>query len=112
MKQKFSVEFLDEAFSYIESLVEKARKKVIYNIDKASYLNDPKLFKKLDDEIWEFRILYSKTQYRFLAFWTKRKRTLSLVIVTHGFVKKRSKVPDREIKKANDLRTKYLSSYE
>jgi len=32
-----------------------------------------------------------------------------LVVSTHGFVKKRSKVPDNEIQKAVKLRTKYLA---
>jgi len=31
-----------------------------------------------------------------------------LVVSTHGFVKKRSKVPDNEIQKAVNIRTKYL----
>jgi hypothetical protein len=32
-----------------------------------------------------------------------------LVVSTHGFVKKRSKVPDKEIQKAVNIRTKYLA---
>jgi hypothetical protein len=32
-----------------------------------------------------------------------------LVISTHGFVKKRSKVPDQEIQKAVTMRTKYMA---
>ena len=68
MKVKFDVEFLEEAVEFIESLDDKTRKKVIYNIDKSRYVNDPKLFKKIDDEIWEFRTKYAGQQFRFLAF--------------------------------------------
>jgi hypothetical protein len=35
-----------------------------------------------------------------------------LVISTHGFVKKRSKVPDSEIQKAKQLRIKYFEDKE
>ena len=48
MKEKFDVLFLDQAIDFIESLDSKSRKKIIYNIDKAKYVNDPKLFKKLN----------------------------------------------------------------
>jgi len=32
----------------------------------------------------------------------------TLVVSTHGFIKKRSKVPENEIQKAIRIRTKYL----
>lgn len=71
--------------------------KILYNIDKASYHNDPKLFKKLNDTIWEFRTLYNKKQYRLFAFWDKENAEETLVISTHGIVKKTSKVPKADI---------------
>ena len=107
MKANFEVEFLEEAEEFIEKLDEKTRRKVIYNIDKARYVNDPKLFKKLDDEIWEFRTKYSGKQIRFLAFMVKRRRKISLVICTHGFVKKVSKIPKAELDKAKRLMKTY-----
>ncbi len=108
MKAKFEVEFLEQAAEFIAELDEKTRKKIIYNIDKARYVNDPKLFKKLDDEIWEFRTKYAGKQFRFLAFWVKRNEMMSLVISTHGIVKKVSKVPKSEIDKAKALKNDYL----
>jgi len=62
----------------------------------------------LTEEIWEFKTLYQGLQYRLLAFWDKSSTTETLVISTHGFVKKRSKVPDNEIRKAIGQRTKYF----
>jgi hypothetical protein len=41
---------------------------VFYNIDLAEQTNDPKLFKKLKNDIWEFRTLYAGLQIRLLAF--------------------------------------------
>lgn len=108
LKAKFEIEFLDQAIDFIDKLDQKSRDKIIYNLDKSRYVNDPKLFKKLDDEIWEFRTKYSGKQFRLLAFWVKTKGKMSLVIATNGFVKKVSKVPKSEIEKASKLRTKYL----
>lgn len=71
MKKKFHVEFLHEAVDFLSGLDDKSRIKILYNIDKSAFHTDPKLFKKLSGEIWEFRTLYKKKQYRLLAFWDK-----------------------------------------
>ncbi|MCR9103486.1 MAG: type II toxin-antitoxin system RelE/ParE family toxin, partial [bacterium] len=62
MNPKFEVDFLEDAVEFLESLDEKSRRKIIFNIDKSRYVNDPKLFKKLTKEIWEFRTKYQKNQ--------------------------------------------------
>ena len=46
--------------------------------------------------------------YRLLAFWDKTNSIETLVVSTHGFVKKRSDVPIKEIQKAKQIRTKYF----
>lgn len=43
-----------------------------------------------------------------LAFWDKTDNKNTLVISTHGFVKKQSKVPENEISKAEAQRKKYF----
>ena len=78
------------------------------NIRKAQTENNPEIFKKLKDDIWEIRTLYQGLQYRLLAFWDKTDSEITLVVSTHGFIKKRSKVPDREIQKAKQIREKYF----
>ena len=108
MKEKFDVLFLEQAIDFIESLDPKTRKKIFYNIDKAKYVNDPKLFKKLTNNIWEFRTKFSGLQYRLFAFWDKTDNKETLVISTHGIIKKVDKVPKAEIKKAEKIRTDYL----
>ena len=60
----------------------------------------------------QFRTLYQGVQYRLLAFWDKTSATETLVISTHGFIKKRSKVPDQEIEKALSSREKYFADKE
>ena len=108
MNNKFEVIFLEEALDFIDSLDLKTRKKIYYNIDKAKQGNDPKLFKKLTDEIWEFRTKYNGLQYRLFAFWDKTDKTETLVISTHGIVKKVDKVPKNDIEKAMKIRADYL----
>lgn len=108
MTHKFDVIFLENALDFIDSLDIKTRQKVIYNIDKARFINDPKLFKKLTDEIWEFRTKYGSLQYRLFAFWDKTKKTETLVITTHGIVKKVDKIPKKEIDKALKIRDRYF----
>ncbi len=109
MKVKFDVLFLEQAIDFVERLDAKSRNKIYYNIDKAKLLNDPKLFKKLEGEIWEFRTKYNGIQYRLFAFWDKTEETDTLVISTHGIIKKISKVPKSEIEKANKIRLEYFN---
>ncbi len=67
------------------------------------------LFKKLEgSEIWEFRALYNGIQYRLFAFWDTEEETL--VIATHGIVKKTQKTPSKEIAKAERIRQEYFKS--
>ena len=42
------------------------------------------------------------------AFWDKTEKIKTLVISTHGFVKKADKVSSSEIEKANELRKIYF----
>lgn len=102
----------EEAFEFIEKQKHKARKKLFQNIRRAEQQSDPKFFKKLTDEIWEFRTLYSGTQYRLLAFWDKEDKAETLVFATHGIVKKTNKVEKKEIDKADKIRKIYFKNKE
>lgn len=108
MDNKFDIVFLAEAFEFLKSLDIKHSNKILFNIRKAQQKNDPELFKKLTGEIWEFRTLYQGLQQRMLAFWDKTDKENTLVISTHGFVKKQSKVPENEISKTEAQRKKYF----
>ena len=101
---KFTVLYSDEADTFLSQQTEKVRAKILYNVARASYLNDPKVFKKLENtDIWEFRTLFDNIQYRLLAFWDKRNGRNTLVIATHGFIKKTQKTPLREIQHAKQI---------
>ena len=109
MRKLFEIIFLQDAYDFLKSLDKKHYEKILYNIRKAQIENDPELFKKINDDIWEFRTLYQGIHYRFLSFWDKTIKSKTLVVSTHGFIKKRAKVPDKEIQKAIQLRMKYLN---
>ncbi len=109
MKAKFRVQFLEDAAEFIDKLDEKARDKIIYNIQKSRLSNNKNLFKKLKGEIWEFRTLYNKTHYRLFAFWDKTEKTETVVISTHGLIKKTDKTPQGELEKAENIRKQYFN---
>jgi len=102
--------FLNEAIEFIQNINAKARKKIFYNIDKTSLLNDPKLFEKLEDDIWYFRTRYSGIQYRMFAFWDKTDNKKTLVVATHGVIKKSNKVTKSEIERAKKIRNEYFEN--
>jgi phage-related protein len=108
MNGKFEIYFLDEAIDFMNSLDVKTRRKVYFNIRKSQMVNDPILFKKLTDYIWEFRTLFEKKNYRLFAFWDKTDNKETLVLATHGVVKKTQKTPKKEIKKAEEIRRIYF----
>ncbi len=108
--QYFQTRFLEEADKFIAGLDPKAARKVFYNIDLAEQSNDPKLFKKLQKDIWEFRTKFGGVQIRLLAFWDKDRETETLVFATHGFIKKVDKVPANEIERAVNIRKKYFDN--
>ena len=104
----FKVIFLEDAKKFLDSLDDKPRDKIVYNIWKSKNINDDELLKKLEDDIWEFRTLYNKIAYRLFAFWDETEK--SMIVATHGIVKKTDKTPKKEIEKAKQLRVEYLKS--
>ena len=110
MKPNFEVELLPDAVLFLENLDPKTREKIYYNIKKSQFVNDNELFKKLNDFIWEFRTLYNGKAYRFFSFWDKIDGKDTLVVATHGILKKTQKTPSKEIKKAEEIRKQYLDN--
>lgn len=108
MKTKFDIELLPEAVGFLENLDNKEREKIYYNIKKSQFVNDSELFKKLNESIWEFRTLYNGKAYRLFSFWDNIDGKDTLVVATHGILKKTQKTPSKEIKKAEEIRKQYL----
>ena len=99
---------MDEALFFIRSLPSKVQEKITYNYKKIEHgVMDKELFKKLENSnIWEFRTLYNGNCYRLFSFWDTETETL--IIATHGIVRKTQKTPAKEIAKAEEIRRKYF----
>ena len=105
---KLRVVLMDEALTFVRSLPLKVQQKITYNFKKTELgVMDKELFKKLENsEIWEFRTLFNGNCYRLFSFWDTETETL--VIATHGIIKKSQKTPPKEITKAEEIRKKYF----
>lgn len=99
----------DEAEEFVRLQPLKAQEKIAYNIRRLeSGVMDRELFKKLENSnIWELRTLFNGICYRLFAFWDTEKQTL--VVATHGIVKKTQKTPKEEIEKAEAIRQEYFN---
>lgn len=91
MKPNFDIELLPEAVRFLEQLDDKTREKIYYNIRKSQLVNDDELFKKLNDIIWEVRTLFTNNAYRLFSFWDRTEGKETLVVATHGILKKHRK---------------------
>lgn len=105
---KLRVVLMDEALTFVRSLPLKVQQKITYNFKKTELgVMDKELFKKLENsEIWELRTLFNGNCYRLFSFWDTETETL--VIATHGIIKKSQKTPPKEITKAEEIRKKYF----
>jgi phage-related protein len=59
-----------------------------------------------------FRTLYNKTYYRLFAFWDKSDKTDTVVISTHGLIKKTDKTPKSDIERAKKKQEQYFKERE
>lgn len=105
-KPNFNIVYLPEAIAFLQEQSEKVKKKIVSNIDKSRYEWNKELFKKLENsDIWEFRTKYNGIAYRLFSFWDKERN--SLVVATHGIIKKKQKTPSKEIRKAEAIMKLY-----
>lgn len=104
------VKYLPDASEFMLSIDEAAAKKLAYNVSKVcSGIKDAEIFKKLENtNIWEFRALNNGNCYRLLSFWDTRTETL--IVATHGIIKKTQKTPKKEIEKAEAIRKDYFDN--
>lgn len=94
---------------FIDSLYGKAAQKVTWTLMLLEELETlpTTYFKKLvnSEGIWEVRISVGSNIYRIFCFFAGN----SVVILTHGLVKKTQKTPPSEIERAEAYKREYLS---
>lgn len=105
---KLKVVLMEEAAAFIAGQSVKAQQKIYYNIFKVEEsIREAEIFKKLENtDIWEFRTRYNGICYRLFSFWDTDTDTM--VVATHGIVKKTMKTPVKEIAKAEEIRKEYF----
>ena len=93
---------------FLDSLPGKAAQKVAWVLSLIEDLDvvPSAYFKKLvsTEEIWECRIQLGSNAYRIFCFYDGH----SVVVLTHGLIKKTQKTPQREIERAETYRRDYL----
>lgn len=94
---------------FLDSLSGKVAQKLLWTLKLLEDLEflPSVYFKKLagTDWIWECRVQYSSNIYRIFCFFGAH----SVVILTHGFIKKTQKTPKQEIERAEKYRKDFLS---
>ena len=103
----FVTRFLEEADDFVSKLDQKSANKVFYNIDLAEQTTR-NYSKNLKGKYGSSGVNIWETKIDFFSFWDKTEKTESLVLATHGFVKKTQKVPQKEIDKAERIRQEYF----
>jgi len=92
---------------FFDSLSDKVFQKISWVLRLVSEIETvPKAYlKKLvnTEDIWECRIQYGSNSYRLFCFFDKG----SLIVLTHGIIKKSQKTPSIEIKKAETYKKDY-----
>jgi phage-related protein len=83
--RRFKTVFTEEVDDFLSELDSKVKAKILFNIEKAELDNDPRLFKKLNKYIWEFRTKYGNLQYRFCFLGqTREPKYFGYLYAWHG----------------------------
>lgn len=95
--------------NFLESLSKKQVEKVFFVLDLIESIDivPRKFFKKLEatDDIWEVRVQYGNNIFRLFGFFDGN----DLIVLNHAFTKKTQKVPNKEIKIAEQRKKDYFS---
>ena len=93
---------------FLDRLPGKAAQKTVWVLKLIEDLDVvPSLYlKKLEGtEIWECRVNFSSNTYRVLRFFAAG----NTVVLTHGFAKKKERIPRTEIGRAEEYRKDYMT---
>ena len=94
--------------SFLESLPDKTSKKIAWVLRTVREVNpvSAQYLKKLTntDDLWEIRPTLGSNTFRLLCFFDASE----LIVATNGFAKKTNKVPQQEIKLAEERNRDYF----
>lgn len=87
---------------FLKSLEKKKRAKISSVIQRYAdfgHINNPEQFKKVEGKLWEFKAF----QVRIFMYHCAPKT----IALTHGFHKKKDKIPSSQIKRAERIMLEY-----
>jgi phage-related protein len=94
---------------FLDGLASSAAQKVtwVLRLIEDERLVPARYLKRLTgtEGIWECRVDHGSNTYRILAFMAPG----DVMVLTHGFGKKSQKIPRHEIRRAEAIRSEYLS---
>lgn len=110
MSKLIEIIMLPEADKFVEKIEKSARKKLFYAIRKTKMRIYGDWFEKLKSskDIFEFRVKDSNKFFRLFAFWDSTSDTETLIVCTHGLIKKTNKTPKQDIEKAEMIKENYF----
>lgn len=110
MIKPIEIVLLPEADKFVDKIEKSARKKLFYSIRKTKMRIYGDWFEKLksSNDIFEFRVKDSNKFFRLFAFWDSTGDTETLIVCTHGLIKKTNKTPKQDIEKAEIIKEKYF----
>lgn len=110
MDKPIELIFLKQAEEFTDSIENNPKKKLFQAIRKTKERLFGQWFTKLksSDGIFEFRVDDNGKYYRLFAFWDTEGDEVTLVVATHGLIKKTNKTPTSEIRKAEQIKREYF----
>lgn len=110
MDKPIEILLLNQAEYFLDSIEEQVRKKFFLSMRKTKSRIFGEWFQKMQsrDDIYEFRTDNNGKYYRLFAFWDSRGETQTLIVCTHGLIKKTNKTPKSDIEKAENIKDKYF----
>ena len=110
MEKPIEVILLKQTEEFTNSLEINPKKKLFQAMRKTKERLFGLWFTKLksSDGIFEFRVDDSGKYYRLFAFWDTEEDEMTLVVATHGLIKKTNKTPLSEIQKAEQIKREYF----
>jgi len=110
MSKPIEIVLLSEADKFVAKIENSARKKLFYAIRKTKMRIYGDWFEKLKSskDIFEFRVKDSNKFFRLFAFWDGTGDKETLIVCTHGLIKKTNKTPKQDIEKAELIKDKYF----
>jgi phage-related protein len=80
--------------------------RLFQHLAKLGTVRNEQKFKKVEGEIWEFK----DYQARVFGFFGRNAAGKRCFFLTHGFIKKKQKLPRTEIDRANSIMNSWLRS--